>query len=67
MFQKGGDHWKTWNEHLKVSLPEAQKKGGAEDGSWDPTGAGSDDDRVMSTALAVLCLEVYYRYLPLYK
>ncbi|MBI3829473.1 MAG: terpene cyclase/mutase family protein [Planctomycetes bacterium] len=67
MFQKGGDHWKAWNENLKVSLPEAQKKGGADDGSWDPVNAGADDDRVMSTALAVLCLEVYYRYLPLYK
>lgn len=67
MFQKGGEHWKSWNEAMKPALTESQRKGGAEDGSWDPISAGSDDSRVMSTALAILSLEVYYRYLPLYR
>ncbi|MFH0938554.1 MAG: zf-HC2 domain-containing protein [Planctomycetota bacterium] len=63
MFQKGGDHWKTWNTAMKKILLEAQCKGGQDDGSWNPKGAGHvDDSRVMSTALAILCLEVYYRY-----
>ena len=51
---------------MKPALIEGQVKGGADDGSWDPKGA-AHSGRVMSTALAVLCLEVYYRYLPLYK
>ncbi|MCW8133034.1 MAG: zf-HC2 domain-containing protein [Planctomycetota bacterium] len=68
MFQKGGEHWKAWNEAMKPALLDTQRKGGPEDGSWDPAaGSGSDDDRVMSTALAILSLEVYYRYLPLYR
>ncbi|MCZ7646086.1 MAG: terpene cyclase/mutase family protein [Planctomycetota bacterium] len=67
MFQAGGEHWKLWNEAMKGALLPGQRKGGPEDGSWDPTGAGADEGRVMSTALAVMCLEVYYRYMPLYR
>ncbi|MFH0938131.1 MAG: zf-HC2 domain-containing protein [Planctomycetota bacterium] len=66
MFQKGGDHWKVWNEAMKKLLIEAQCKGGQNDGSWNPLCSQSiDDSRVMSTALAILCLEVYYRYAKL--
>ena len=64
MFQKGGEYWTAWNDSMKKILPEAQIKGGADDGSWNP-----DDNtancRVMSTALCVLCMEVYYRYIQL--
>ena len=36
-------------------------------GSWDPDAAwGSYGGRIYSTSLSALCLEVYYRYLPLY-
>ena len=41
----------------------------AEDGSWDPISVyanyaqDTDDDRSYTTALNVLMLEVYYRYL----
>ena len=35
-------------------------------GSWDPdTVWGGYGGRVYTTAMAALCLEVYYRYLPL--
>jgi hypothetical protein len=51
-------------------LIQRQRRGGDEDGSWDPI-AGSGEakyaGRVYTTALGCLCLEVYYRYLPLYK
>jgi len=69
MFQMGGEHWKIWNEHLKGTVLPLQCKNGELDGSWDPIGGGRipDGGRVFSTALAVLCLEVYYRYLPLYR
>ena len=44
-----------------------QVKEGDGRGSWDPVGQDADvGGRVYSTALSVLCLEVYYRYLPLY-
>lgn len=67
MFQVGGDHWKVWNDAMKKVLLEGQVKGGKEDGSWDPERAACRGGRVMSTALAILCLEVYYRYLPIYR
>ena len=65
MFQKGGEHWRVWNEAIKKVLIEGQAKVGSEEGSWAPYGHSSS--RVMSTALGVMCLEVYYRYLPLYE
>lgn len=64
MFQKGGDYWKTWNDSMKKVLPDAQVKGGDDDGSWAPD-ANTAECRVMSTALCTLCMEVYYRYAQL--
>ena len=68
MFQMGGDYWKEWNPKMRDMLIANQRKGGDEDGSWDPNPKGKYKDfccRVMSTALGALCLEVYYRYLPM--
>jgi Squalene-hopene cyclase C-terminal domain len=81
MFQCGGDNWKIWNKALKPTLVNNQRRGGPLDGSvkdvegsWDYTGDRWADDtkpmggagRVFTTALGALCLEVYYRYLPMY-
>jgi hypothetical protein len=78
-FQVGGDTWKTWNKALKPTLIGNQRKGGPMngsaqdvDGSWDyekdPYGGGKKNcGRVYTTALGALCLEVYYRYLPMYS
>jgi len=67
-FQQGGDIWKKWNEALKPALLETQCKGGDNDGSWDPAEKyGTDWGRVGQTALSAMCLEVYYRYLPMYR
>ncbi|MCC7013867.1 MAG: PD40 domain-containing protein [Planctomycetes bacterium] len=70
LLRRGGDDWKRWNTALKEALPPAQ----ASDGSWEPLDvycayAGDDDgERVYSTAMCVLALEVYYRYFtPLLK
>jgi len=53
---------------MKKTLCESQAKGGDEDGSWEPVGAYAKNwGRVGQTALCILCLEVYYRYLPMYR
>ncbi|MCW8129786.1 MAG: terpene cyclase/mutase family protein [Planctomycetota bacterium] len=78
MFQAGGDEWKQWNDALKNALLPNQVKGphpGAclcknndDDGSWDPSGESYvHKSRVWVTTAAVLSLEVYYRYLRMYK
>ena len=66
MFQKGGEHWKEWNEAMKAQLLATQCKGGANDGSWN-NDKSANNSRVMTTALCCMCLEVYYRYLPMYR
>jgi hypothetical protein len=67
LFQLGGDAWTTWNEALTQRLLATQRRSGPATGSWDPTTVwGSYGGRVYSTAMAALCLEVYYRYLPIY-
>jgi len=68
MFQLGGRYWNGWNGALRDLLVGKQRKGGDDDGSWDPVGRGSSaGGRVYSTALGALMLEVYYRYLPVYS
>ncbi len=67
------DQWQTWNRNMINTLVTAQNK----DGSWSmpPFGggeAGHSGDTVgkpglYTTALCTLMLEVYYRYLPIYK
>ncbi len=65
MFFRGGMEWRQWNDAMKSTLLPAQQP----DGSWRPLGAyaerfAGDDrkERTYTTALAVLSLEVYYRY-----
>jgi hypothetical protein len=72
MFQKGGDHWQKWNKAMSPYLLGLIRKDGTNQdnkGSWDPVGgyAVPHGGRTMSTALGVLMLEVYYRYLPMYQ
>lgn len=65
----GGEQaWTQWNDSLKQQLCSTQLPRGKNQGSWEPTCIwGSYGGRVYSTAVACMCLEVYYRYLPLYK
>ena len=67
MYQMQGDYWKEWNQALQAALVERQTTTGAAAGSWEPDCIwGGHGGRVYSTAMAALCLEVYYRFLPLY-
>jgi len=66
-FQTQGLHWRKWNTALKRELTTRQETRGALAGSWSPeTRWGGYGGRVYSTAMCTLCLEVYYRYLPIY-
>jgi hypothetical protein len=65
MFQAGGPAWKRWNDVVRDALVDRQcdEDEGCRRGSWDPIGQWSPEGgRIYSTALAVLTLEVYYRY-----
>lgn len=67
MFQIQGDAWQQWNAALRIALLRSQRTDGPHAGSWDPdTVWGRYGGRAYCTAMAALCLEVYYRYLPLY-
>ena len=67
-----GPDWDKWNRKMRHTLIETQDKEGCAMGSWDPdrptvmtwNAAGG---RLMATSLSALTLEVYYRYLPLFK
>jgi len=67
MYQLQGTHWQKWNQSMCQTLVESQHKTGPLAGSWDTDDLwGGYGGRVYTTALAALCLEVYYRFLPLY-
>ena len=68
LYQHQGPIWEEWNSRMKPILLKKQRLDGHLSGSWDAEGDREDDyGRVMSTMLATLSLEVYYRYLPLYN
>ncbi len=69
LFQLQDQNWQQWNQALKTRLLETQVPAyQSQAGSWNPdTLWGGYGGRVYSTAMSCLCLEVYYRYLPLYQ
>ena len=67
LYQHQGPIWAQWNDTLKETLPRLQAKHGKDAGSWDKGGNhAAQGGRVVSTTLATLSLEVYYRLLPMY-
>ncbi len=69
LFQLQDADWMRWNQALKQRLLTTQLPTYHEQsGSWDPDPLwGGYGGRVYSTAMSCLCLEVYYRYLPMYR
>jgi len=74
----GGDEWETWNEGkagktgMRDYLIRRQEKNTDAhnhlEGSFPVTDVwGGEGSRIMTTALSLLCLEVYYRHPPLYR
>ncbi len=67
MHQLQGDYWQTWNRALRKALVETQRIDGTYAGSWDTNDVWAGyGGRIYTTAMGALCLEVYYRFLPLY-
>ncbi len=63
-----GPVWRKWNEAVREMLIDQQATGGHERGSWWEKGGNTRrGGRLYCTAMATMTLEVYYRYLPLYK
>ena len=67
-----GYDWDTWNRTMRKLLISTQTREGCASGSWSPDSPSADawgrqGGRHMLTALSALTLEIYYRYLPLYK
>jgi hypothetical protein len=73
MHNQPGPDWDAWNRKMRRTLIDAQcKDNNCANGSWSPKTPQPDDwggsgGRLYMTSLAALTLEVYYRYLPLYK
>ena len=69
LMQIGGEAWDTWNPGIRDYLVKLQKKSGRERGAWTekPKHGHDQGGAIYTTAMATLTLEVYYRYLPIYK
>ncbi len=72
LYNMGGKEWDTWNGAMRDHMIGLQDDGSTPDqehqeGSWSPKGDELEKPggRLMCTSLALLCLEIYYRYLPL--
>jgi hypothetical protein len=67
------EQWEHWNPKIREGLIRLQvKDDGCAYGSWDPFVPTPDHwaqraGRLYLTSLSILTLEVYYRYLPLYR
>ena len=65
--------WPRWNVKVRDGLVDMQVTGtDCDRGSWDPLHPRPDRwartaGRLYLTSLSLLTLEVYYRYLPLYR
>jgi len=68
MYHTQNEHWPEWNAAIQKQLIDRQQTDGPLAGSWDPDSTwGSYGGRIYSTAIGALSLEVYYRYLPIFK
>jgi hypothetical protein len=64
----GGPRWEKWNPKMREYLVETQSHEGHEEGSWYFSESHSTPGgRLYTTTMAIMTLEVYYRYMPLYK
>jgi prenyltransferase beta subunit len=67
-FQFGGNAWNSWHPRIRELLLQRQNA----NGSWDvppgcPESQWTGQDKIYSTAMASLILEIYMHYLPAYQ
>jgi hypothetical protein len=68
LYHHHGPAWERWNKKMREFLVSTQSNEGHESGSWYfQDRHGDKGGRLYNTAIAILTLEVYYRYLPLYS
>jgi hypothetical protein len=69
MHHQQTDAWKSWNRQMRDYLIMTQEKGDQHvAGSWYfEDQHGRVGGRLYTTAMAVMILEVYYRFMPLYE
>ena len=71
MHNMSGYEWDAWNRKMRDILVRTQVRdvNSCANGSWAPEkdAWAKHGGRVMSTSLSTLTLEIYYRYLPLFK
>jgi len=64
----GGKGWERWNVRMRDYLVKNQASAGHERGSWYFEEPHSHrGGRLYTTSMAIMTLEVYYRYMPLYQ
>jgi hypothetical protein len=65
----GGSPWELWNPVMRDELVKRQEHSGESAGSWrtDQSHGAQMGGRLYTTCLSIMTLEVYYRYLPLYR
>jgi hypothetical protein len=62
-----GPGWDAWNRELRERLIATQARRGHEHGSWYFNDQHAESGgRLYTTAMCVMILQVYYRYMPLY-
>ena len=69
MYQLGDEAWVKWNNVVRDAvLANQEKKDPNLRGSWAPDkSVYAQGGRIYVTAMNIMTLEVYYRYLPIYK
>jgi hypothetical protein len=63
VFQRGGSRWTTWNAAFAPMLLSHQNP----EGWWLGIGQESAEEKIYSTSLCTLSLQVYYRILPTFQ
>ncbi|MDP7033443.1 MAG: terpene cyclase/mutase family protein [Planctomycetota bacterium] len=66
-FLAGSEDWASWNVRMHAALVKTQIRKGCAAGSWSTDSKwGPNGGRIYVTAINVLTLEIYYRYVPDY-
>lgn len=69
MHHWGEARWQKWNAVMRDQLVSSQAQSGDAAGSWmtDRSQHSHAGGRLYTTCLSIMTLEVYYRYLPIYR